>query len=114
MKVTVDMIRKNVALIELDGRLDLAGTEVAEAEFNATAAAGRNVIVSLARVPFIASVGIRLLMGGMRTQSRMGGKLVLMAPDELTWKILKTTGIDQLVPIRADLDAALAEFSQAS
>lgn len=111
MKVTVDMIRNNVVLIELDGRLDLAGTQLAEAQFNAAASAGRNAIVSLARVPFIASVGIRMLMGGARTQSRMGGKLVLMAPDEISLKILKTTGIDQLVPVRADLDAALAEFA---
>lgn len=110
MKVTVDMIRKDIALIELDGRLDLAGTEIAEAQFNATAAAGRNLIVSLARVPFIASVGIRLLMAGARTQSRMGGKLVLMGPDEVSSKILKTTGIDQLIPVTADLDAALAAF----
>jgi anti-anti-sigma factor len=110
MKVSVEIAKQNVRRIVLDGRLDAAGAQAAEAEFNAAVAAGPNVIVDLAKVPFIASVGIRLLVTGTQTQAKLGGKMVLMNPDEVTRKILKTTGIDQLVPVRDGLEEALASF----
>lgn len=110
MKVLVDQAQGGVNLIVLDGRLDVAGVQAAEAEFNAAIAAAPNVIVDLSKVPFIASLGIRLLVAGSQAQAKKGGKMVLMGPDELTRRILKTTGLDQLVPVCADLDAALAAF----
>lgn len=110
MKVTVDHPKENISRIVLDGRLDIAGTQAAETEFNAAVAASPNVIVDLGKVPFIASLGIRLLVAGAQTRSKQGGKMVLMSPDELSRRILKTTGIDQLVPVCNDLDEALALF----
>ena len=110
MKVSVDHPKENISRIVLDGRLDVAGTQAAEAEFNAAVAAGPNVIVDLGKVPFIASLGIRLLVAGAQTRSKIGGKMVLMSPDELSRRILKTTGIDQLVPVCNGLDEALALF----
>lgn len=110
MKVSVEIAKQNVRCIVLDGRLDTAGAQAAEADFNAAVAAGPNVIVDLGKVPFIASVGIRLLVTGSQTQAKLGGKMVLMNPDEITRKILKTTGIDQLVPVRNGMDEALASF----
>jgi len=110
MNVSVEIAKQNVRRIILDGRLDAAGAQAAEADFNAAVAAAPNVIVDLGKVPFIASVGIRLLVLGTQTQAKLGGKMVLMNPDEVTRKILKTTGIDQLVPVRNGLDEALASF----
>jgi anti-anti-sigma factor len=110
MKITVDQPKSNVQRIVLDGRLDVAGTQAAEAQFNAAVAAGPNVIVDLGKVPFIASLGIRLLVAGSQTLAKKGGKMVLMNADELTRKILKTTGIDQLVPICNGLDEALTKI----
>ncbi len=110
MKVSVEPAKNSIVRIVLDGRLDVAGTQAAEAEFNAAVAAGPNVIVDLGKVPFIASVGIRMLVAGTRTQTALGGKMVVMGPDEVTRRILKTTGIDQLVPVRDSLDEALASF----
>lgn len=110
MKVSVEVAKQNINRIVLDGRLDVAGTQAAEPEFKAAVAAGPNVIVDLGKVPFVASVGVRLLVAGSQAQAKLGGKMVLMGPDEVTRKILKTTGIDQLVPVRDTLDEALASF----
>ena len=107
MKVSVSQLKGNISHIVLDGRLDVTGTQAAEAEFNATVAAAKNVIVDLSKVPFICSLGIRLLVAGAQAQSKLGGKMVLMGPDEMTRKILKTTGIDQLIPVFNGLDDAL-------
>jgi anti-anti-sigma factor len=108
VKVSVDQPKGNVSRIVLDGRLDVAGVQAAEADFNAAVAAAQNVIVDLSKVPFIASLGIRLLVSGSQAQSKKGGKMVLMGADELTRRILKTTGLDQLVHVCSSLDEALA------
>jgi len=110
LKVTVDQPKANISRIVLDGRLDVAGTQAAEAEFNAAVTSATQVIVDLSQVPFIASLGIRLLVAGAQNCTKQGGKMVLMGPDELSRRILKTTGIDQLVHVANDLDDALASF----
>ena len=110
MKISIDQPKAGVQQINLDGRLDVAGTQSVESEFNAAVSKGSNVVVDLAKVPFIASLGIRLLVSGAQTLSKKGGKMVLMNPDELTRKILKTTGIDQLVPVCNGLDEALSKI----
>lgn len=110
MKVSVEQPKGNISRIVLDGRLDVAGTQAAEAEFNAAVAASQNVIVDLSKVPFIASLGLRLLVAGAQTRAKAGGKMVLIGPDEMTMKILKTTGIDQLIHVYKDMNEALASF----
>jgi anti-anti-sigma factor len=51
-----------------------------------------------------------MLVAASQEQARIGGKLVLVGPDEMTMRILKTTGIDQLLPVRATLDEAQTLF----
>lgn len=109
MKVAVDQ-PKAIRRIALDGRLDAEGVKQGETEFNSAVAAGPNVIVDLSKVEFVASLGIRMLVAASQEQSRLGGKMVLVGPDEMTMRILKTTGIDQLIPVRGTMDEALALF----
>jgi anti-sigma B factor antagonist len=68
------------------------------------------VIVDLSAVDFLASMGIRMLVAASQEQEQLGGKLLLAGPDELTMRILKTTGIDQLVPVHATADEAASAF----
>jgi anti-sigma B factor antagonist len=110
MKLSVENPRPNVRRIVLDGRMDMAGIQAIETEFNAAMEAGPNVIVDLGKVPFLASIGVRLLVSGAKTQAALGGRMVLLNPDDLTRRILKTTGINQLMPVHDGLDAALAVF----
>lgn len=111
MKINVTEAKQGVRCIALDGRLDAAGVQAGEAEFNSAVMAAPNIIVDLGKVPFIASIGIRLLVTGAQAQSKMGGKMVMVHPDEATRRILKTTGIDQLIPVFDDMNAALGSFA---
>ena len=45
-------------------------------------------------------------------QQQRGGKLVLLKPDAGVTKVLETAGIDTLVPIFQDLDAARDAVTQ--
>jgi stage II sporulation protein AA (anti-sigma F factor antagonist) len=99
-----------VTCVALDGRLDVAGVQEVESDFNAAVAAASNVIVDLSKVPFIASLGLRLLVAGSQALAKRGGKMVLVGPDESTMRVLKTTGIDQLMQVRSSVGNALASF----
>lgn len=109
MPVSVDQVGP-IRRVTLEGRLDVAGVEAVEAEFNAAATAEPNVIVDLSGVPFLASLGVRMLVAASQDQEKLGGKLVLMGPDELTRRVLWTTGINQLIPVTDTTDEAVALF----
>jgi len=97
--------------VKIDGPLDTAGSAAIENEFSTHCKSKPNVIVDLSKVPYIASIGIRLLVAGAKAQAKIGGKMVLMKPDELLQRILKTTGIEQLMPVVATLQEADDAFS---
>ena len=109
MTVSVDEVR-SIRRVSLAGRLDADGIKQVEADFHAAATSGPNVIVDLSAVDFLASLGIRMLVAASQDQQKLGGKLVLAGPDELTMRILKTTGIDQLIPVRDNSDDAASLF----
>ena len=94
--------------IALDGRLDAAGTAEVESAFSAHCSTKPNVIVDLTKVPFMASIGIRMLVAGAKAQTAIGGKMVLLNPDEMARRILKTTGIEHLIKVYDSLQDAKA------
>lgn len=110
MKLSVDQLNGNILHMVLDGRLDVEGTQSVESQFKDAAAKQKNVIVDLSKVPFVASMGIRLLVATAKANANGGGKMVVVAPDELTRKIFKTTGLDQLVHVCNSLAEAQASF----
>ena len=108
MEMDVEEIDGGVTNVVLRGRLDTAGAGVIDLKFNVIAGAKRAVIVDLSKVDFMASLGIRLLVIGAKTITRKGGKLVVLSPDENVYAVLKTAGIEQLMPIMFDRSAAIA------
>ncbi|MGS0758120.1 STAS domain-containing protein, partial [Roseateles sp. GG27B] len=63
MQLEVIEIGGTTVCIRLEGRLDAAGADQIGLRFTAgTASKGRNTMIDLAGVPFIASMGIRLLI----------------------------------------------------
>lgn len=111
MELTVEKYADGVTGIRLDGRLDTVGAGAIELRFSVVTGANRAVIVDLSGVEFMTSLGIRLLLQGARTVRNKGGKLVLLQPRELIESVLKTAGIDSLIPICHERDAAIAAVS---
>ncbi len=102
----------DVTQITLTGRLDIAGTQAIEQPFSfATTVRVAKIVVDLSGVTFLASIGIRLLMTSARGQANRGGRLVLAAPQPLVRQVLETAGIDQLIPVVADVETARASLA---
>lgn len=94
--------------IHLSGRLDLVGTDEISTKFAALATAnGRHVIVDLADVSFLASIGIRAIITNAKALQQRGGRMVLfVGANQAVAKTLETTGIDSLIPMFGDMAEA--------
>ena len=56
-------------------------------------------------------MGLRSIVLPARAVNSRGGKVVLFAPNAMVESVLKTSGIDSLLPIHRDLDAAVAALA---
>jgi len=84
----------------LKGRLDIEGTQAVDLKFTALTATQRvPVMVDLSEVDFISSIGIRMLATNAKTLHSYGAKMVLVKPQLVVTEILRSTGLDQLIPI---------------
>jgi anti-anti-sigma factor len=108
MEMNVEELDGGVTLAVLRGRLDVAGAGTIELKFNATAGARRALIVDLSGVNFIASMGMRLLLIAGKTSAAKGGKMALLAPPPEVASVLRTAGVDTVIPICGARDAAIA------
>jgi anti-anti-sigma factor len=112
MNFSTSTLPGGITLVSLSGRLDIEGVQVIDQRFSyATTIQAARLVLDLSGVTFLASIGIRLLMTTTRAQALRGGKVVLAAPPPLVRKVLETAGIDQLVPIAADVEAARAALA---
>lgn len=99
-------------LVKLTGPLDIAGAGEIEAPLTAITGQHGKVIVDLANVTFLASIGIRILVKAARAVGSKKGRFVVFAPTDEARRILRSTGIDTIIPVVADQAAAIAECSK--
>ncbi|MBU1002685.1 MAG: STAS domain-containing protein [Proteobacteria bacterium] len=101
----------NVALVSLTGRMDSAGVQAASGLFREMVIhAGRDTVLDMSGVEFMASVGMRLFIEAQKALADTGAKLVLAGPRELVAEGLRIAGIDRMLAVAADVPAALALF----
>jgi anti-sigma B factor antagonist len=93
--------------ISLAGRFDTMGAQQIDLKFTALSATRKApVLVDLSQVTFLASIGIRTLVLNAKAQRNRGGSMVLYQPIEVVEEVLKSAGIDTIIPIAHDMDGA--------
>lgn len=96
------------ARIAFRGRLDAAGAErIEESLAAALAREQRHLLFDLTEVPFVGSLGIRLITGASRAASRRGLRLVVFGAQPPVQEVFDTVALDTILPIAADEAAAL-------
>ena len=109
MELTIVKATDELTQVALVGRLDLAGVQKVEMNFMAnTAARQKPVIVDLSGVTFMASLGMRMLLSAAKRLRTNNAKLVLMNPQPMVDDMLKAAGIDKVMPVAHNQDAATA------
>ncbi|MFL6831288.1 MAG: STAS domain-containing protein [Xanthobacteraceae bacterium] len=111
MDMSVDDLAGGITKIVLRGRFDTTSAVVVELPFNKLVTEKRKIIVDLSAVNFLASYGIRVLLVGAKIVNGKGGSLVILCPDNNVAKVLKTAGMDALIPIHQTEAAAMAALA---
>ena len=108
MKMTILERHDGITYIVLDGRLDAMAEREIDKDFGlATAAQKRPVIVDLSDVEFMASRGMGLLIANGRRLQKSGQNMVLLNPQDLVDRVLKTASVDRILPIVYELQDAV-------
>jgi len=111
MEMEVSEIGGNVTCVRLTGRLDAPGADLIGARFTAAVATmGRDAVVDLSGVSFLASMGMRLLISVARALHAKGSKLVLFGAQGPVQAVFDQAAFDQIVAIVANEPAALRQL----
>ena len=98
----------DVLLVKLAGALDIAGANEIELPMSTISEKYNKVILNFAGVTFLASIGIRVLVKAARAISKRNGRLVVFGLSDDARKVLRSTGVDTIIPVVADEKAAIA------
>jgi anti-anti-sigma factor len=110
MDITISDFGGIATRVVLVGKLDIAGAEKIGLPLASVAGRRGNVVVDMAGVVFLASIGIRHLVMAAEAVGRKSGRLVLLNPNPLVTEILNTTGLEEILPIVRSEDEARAAF----
>jgi stage II sporulation protein AA (anti-sigma F factor antagonist) len=113
MEITISDVDEATKKVTLVGKLDIMGAAKIGLPLAAAAGSRGNIVVDMAGVDFIASIGIRRLVMAAKTVARGAGKLVLLRPTPMVTEVLVVAGLDQLLPIVRSEDEARAAFAGA-
>lgn len=113
MHFEITKLDSGVTKVVLAGRMDMEGSVKLENPFTFQLATQKAaIVVDMSGVDFIASIGIRLVIRTAKAQLNRGGKLVIFTPPNLVREALTMAGVDQLVPMHTDFEAACKDVSQ--
>lgn len=90
-------------LVRLEGELDLATAPTLERVVNLAVDSGApTVVLDLSALTFVDSTGIHVLIAAQRRALKQGFALVLRSPTQQVRKILRLTGLDQVMVIEPE------------
>jgi anti-sigma B factor antagonist len=112
MRLLQTSLPNDILMVKLSGPLDIAGAGDIDMPFSVISGKHNKLVVDLADVSFLASIGIRVLVKAARAIGNRKGRLVVFSPTDEARKVLRSTGIDTIIPVVADQTAAIAECSR--
>jgi anti-sigma B factor antagonist len=93
--------------VALVGMLDMVAVGEIETKFTAaTASRGKNTIVDLSKMSFIASLGMGVLVSAYKALKRKGAKMVLLNPQSDVECALTAARLQDILPIAHGEDEA--------
>ena len=108
MEIKIESLSEQFTLVTLTGKLDLMGAQAIDTRLGAIANRGDHVIVDLDGVTFLASMGIRSLVMAAKAAGLKKRRLVVIKASADVEQVLIASGLDSLIPLAADVEAAMA------
>jgi anti-sigma B factor antagonist len=108
MKLSQEIVDGDIYKMSLHGALDIAGSAQVDPQFQMAVAKQRKLIVDIAEVDFLASIGIRTLVKSAKGLAEKGGRMAVYGAQEAPKRVLESTGVDRIIMLVEDEDAARA------
>ncbi|MBI5725615.1 MAG: STAS domain-containing protein [Planctomycetes bacterium] len=100
--------QESLTRVRLAGSLDTAGVEKIDKFFLAQSAGpGKPLLIEMAGVSFIASMGMGMLVNCCRQLARHHAKMVLLSPAKLVEQALRNAGLDTILILAHDEPRAM-------
>ncbi len=97
------------AVLEVGGEVDVyTAPRLRDRLTELVDAGARNVVVDLARVDFLDSTGLGVLVGAQKRLRPVGGTFSLVCAKESLLKVFRITALDQIIPLHETVEAATA------
>ena len=111
MPITTEY-KKGVVCIQLEGELDMNTVALFREKVDfALAAHGANkLLLNFAKVTFIDSSGLGVILGRYKKIIMLGGKIVVVKLPSQIERILDLSGLLKLIPVYATEEEALSSF----
>ncbi|MET3767630.1 anti-sigma B factor antagonist [Marisediminicola sp. UYEF4] len=98
MDITVKDLGDGVAVLQLDGRLNMVTASCLRDHVGSAVSSGQNrIAVDLAGIEFIDSSGLGALINGLKTARQAGGDLRIAAPNDQVKLVLQLTNMERLL-----------------
>jgi anti-anti-sigma factor len=109
MRYEITPLPAGATRVALSGRADAAAVDVIEAGLSAQLRGTEgHVVVDLADVPFMGSLGIRMLISMARLIARRGARIAMTGVQPQVLEVFETMALLDLIPHARDQDAAMA------
>jgi len=108
MPMTVEELDNGVTKVVISGRIDIAGAQDIDLPLNVVGGSRRAVVIDLADVSFIASMGLRGLVMCAKSIHSKRGKVSMFGARAEVAEVIRTMGIDELIPLLASEVEAIA------
>lgn len=111
LEITVEPRSGRLALVQLNGRLDLLSAAAVKQKLAATVEAGHDrLVVDLGAVSFIDSSGLGALISGLKSARVAGGDLRIAQPDKQARYILQVSTLDRILHPYASIEEAFSGY----
>lgn len=108
MQIAIEHIADGIKKIVLAGKPDVEGAEKIDLQFSAAANGTNKILVDLANLESLPSIGIRTLILNAQAVNRRGGRMVAVNARPSVEKALRRSGTAHLIPMFDDTETALA------
>lgn len=112
MKLSQEIVDGDIYKMTLHGSLDIAGSAHVDPQFDMAVDKQKKLIVDISDVDFLASIGIRTLVKSAKGLAEKGGRMAVYGAQENPKRVLESTGVDKIIMLVDDEDAARAYVSK--
>lgn len=98
----------DIYIIEISGRMDTINSKEIEAKLDSLLENNNaKIIIDLAAVDYISSVGLRVLLAALKKQREQKGSMKLVSLQPFVKDIFKMTGFDKIFSIYSTQEEAM-------